>query len=353
MAKHSKVWRGVTVGVDVSDRESNLCFLDADGEVIERSKIPTTLKALKARFLNCEPVRVVLETGTHANWMHDALEAMKHDVIVADARELKAITESDRKADPRDAYMLGRMGRSELDLIREVDPRSPEVRKDLEVLRARAKLVVVRTMLVNHIRGVVKSFGGRMPSCSAESMHKQTLPTELQHELAGMMELLSSTTAQIKAYDKQIAELGETKYPQTQVLRQVPGVGPITALCFVLIVGVPGRFTNTRDVASYIGLTPKRRQSGDKDPHLGISKRGDAMLRMLLVQGSQHILRQSSPDCDLKRFGTRLIKQGGRYPKQRAVVATARKLSVLLLALLKTGEVYEPLRNSAKTENKS
>jgi transposase len=139
----------------------------------------------------------------------------------------------------------------------------------------------------------------------------------------------------------------------TKVLCQVSGVGPITSLCYVLTIGDPGRFTYTRDVAPYLGVTPKKHQSGEKNPKLRITKRGDSMLRTLLVQCAQHILRRSSPDCDLKRFGTRLMRKGGKHSKQRAVVATARKLSVLLLVLWKTGEVYEPLRNSPKTKRKS
>jgi transposase len=353
MAKHSKPWHGTTIGLDVGDRSSTLCVLDPAGEIIEQSKIPTTPKALEARFMTREPVRVVLETGTHANWMHDALEAMGHEVIVADSRELKTISESDSKDDRTDAKKLARLGRSELKLLRQVDPRSPEIRKDLEFLRARGKLVVVRTMLVNHIRGVVKSFGLRMPECSAESLHKHPLPPELQSALETMMGMLESATAAIKAYDKEIEELAKTKYPQTSVLMQVHGVGALTALCYVLTIGDPRRFKNTRYVGPFLGMTPKRRQSGDSDPKLRITKAGDSMLRTLLVQSAQHILRRSSPDCDLKRLGTRIAKRGGPYAKQRAVIATARKLSVVLLAMWKTGEVYDPLRASPKAKSKS
>jgi len=352
MANLSKVWQGMTIGLDVGDRSSCLCVLDADGEIVEESKVPTTPKAIEARFASQKPVRVVLETGTHANWLHDALEALGHEVIVADARRLRAISDGDRKDDRKDAETLARLGRSDTRLLSPVDPRKPEVRKDLEVLRARAKLVVIRTMLVNHMRGVVKSFGLRMPDCSAERFHKCALPSELSNELATMMAMLKSTSAAIDAYDTRITALAETKYPQTTVLKQVRGVGPITSLCFVLTVGDPGRFKDTRDVGPYLGMTPKKHQSGEKDPKLRITKSGDSMMRTLLVQSAQHLLRRSSPDCDLKRFGTRLALRGGKYSKQRAVIATARKLSVLLLAMWKNGEVYEPVRASPKAKRK-
>ncbi|MGH7726379.1 MAG: IS110 family transposase [Candidatus Eiseniibacteriota bacterium] len=350
MAKNSKRWQGTTIGVDVGDRSSRLCVLDPDGEILEESKIPSTIEAFEARFLNREPARVVLETGTHANWMHDALEAMGHEVIVADSRELRTISESDRKDDRTDATKLARMGRSELKLLRIVDPRSREIRKDLEFLRARGQLVVMRTMLVNHIRGVVKSFGSRMPECSAESLHKHPLPPELEPGLETMRAMLKSTSAAIKDYDKKIEELAETKYPQTSVLAQVRGVAALTALCFVLTIGDPRRFKKTRNVGSFLGATPRRRQSGDSNPKLRITKRGDSMMRTLLVLSAQHLLRRSSPDCDLKRFGTRIFKRGGPHAKQRAVIATARKLSVLLLSMWKTGEVYDPLRSSPKAK---
>jgi transposase len=165
-----------------------------------------------------------------------------------------------------------------------------------------------------------------------------------------MMAQLKSTSAAIKAYDKKIEELAATKYPQTMVLMQVHGVAALTALCFVLLIGDPRRFKKTRDVGSFFGATPRRRQSGDSNPKLRITKSGDPMMRTLLVLGAQHILRRSSPDCDLKRFGTRIAKRGGAHAKQRAVVATARKLSVLLLSMWKTGEVYEPLRSSPKAK---
>lgn len=352
MVNASKVWDGMTIGLDVGDHSSCLCVLDPDGEIVEESKLPTTPKAIQARFSSQKPVRIVLETGTHANWLHDALEALGHEVIVADARRLRAISDGDRKDDRKDAETLARLGRSDTRLLSPVDPRKPEVRKDLEVMRARAKLVVIRTMLVNHIRGVVKSFGLRMPDCSAESLHKRSLPSELSNELATMMVMLKSTSAAIDAYDTKITALAEGKYPQTTVLKQVHGVGPLTSLCFVLTVSDPSRFKDTRNVGPYLGMTPKKHQSGAKDPKLRITKSGDSMMRTLLVQSAQHLLRRSSPDCDLKRFGKRLALRGGKYAKQRAAIATARKLSVVLLAMWKSGEVYEPLRTSPKVKHK-
>ena len=348
MEKVSKLWDGKTIGLDVGDRNSAVCVLDADGEVIEESLIRTTRTSIQARFGSRERMRVVLETGTHANWLHDELEGLGHEVIVANARRVRAICEADQKNDRSDAEQLARLGRADVRLLSPVDPRSVETRKDLEVMRARAQLVAMRTRLVNHVRGTVKPMGARLPKCSTESFHKLELPPELAAELKPLMALMKSTSAAIEEYDEQITTLAEKKYPQAGVLRQVKGVGPVTSVCFVLTIGNPGRFKDSRQVAAFLGLTPGQRQSGQSDPQQRITKSGDSMMRTLLVQSAQHILRRSSPDCALKRFGTRLAKRGGKTSKQRAVVATARKLSVLLLALWKSGELYEPLRGSSK-----
>jgi transposase len=348
MEKVSKVWEGKTIGLDVGDRSSTVCVLDTEGEVIEESVIRTTPTSIRSRFGSRERLRVVLETGVHANWLHDELEGLGHEVIVANARRVRAICEADQKNDRSDAEQLARLGRADVRLLSPVDPRSVQTRRDLEVIRARAQLVEVRTRLVNHVRGAVKSMGMQLAKCSTESFHRLELPHELAVELKPMMELIRSTSAAIEAYDEQLTALA-AKYPQAGVLRQVKGVGPVTSVCFVLTIGDPGRFKDSRQVAAYLGLTPGQRQSGESNPKQRITKSGDAMLRTLLVQGAQYILRRSSPDTALKRFGTRLAQRGGKGSKPRAVVATARKLSVLLLALWKSGELYEPLRGSSPT----
>jgi transposase len=348
--KPSKTWQGKTIGLDVSDRDCTVCVLDEDGEVIEESVIRTTRRSIQSRFSGRERLRVVLETGVHANWMHDELEGLGHEVIVANARRVRSICEADQKNDRSDAEQLARLGRADVRLLSAVDPRTVEVRKDLEVMRARDQAVKVRTKLVNHVRGAVKSMGTRLPKSSTEAFHRLELPSELAMELKPLMELIRSTSAAIEAFDEQLAAL-EKKYPQAGALRQVKGVGPITSVCYVLTIGDPKNFKDSRQVAAYLGLTPGQKQSGASDPKQRITKSGDRMLRTLLVENAQYILRAKSPDSALKRFGLRLARRGGKGAKARAVVATARKLSVLLLALWKTGEVYEPLRG-AKTPPK-
>jgi transposase len=131
-------------------------------------------------------------------------------------------------------------------------------------------------------------------------------------------------------------------------LSQVNGVGPITALCYVLTIEDPKRIQRSRNVGAYLGLRPRQRQSGQRDPELRITKAGDRNLRRLLVQCAQYILGPFGEDSDLRRWGLALASRGAATAKKKAVIAVARKLSVLLHRLWSTGEVYEPLRNAER-----
>ena len=157
---------------------------------------------------------------------------------------------------------------------------------------------------------------------------------------------VESLTEKIQQLDQKLEQIARTEYPETQLLRKVNGVGPLIALTFVLTLEDRGRFEKSRDVGCYVGLRPKRSQSGESQPQLRITKEGDIYLRKMLVQGAHCILSRRGPDTDLKRWGLRLAERGGKNAKKRAVVAVARKLAVLLHRLWVTGETYEPLRNS-------
>ena len=155
-----------------------------------------------------------------------------------------------------------------------------------------------------------------------------------------------SLTEKIQALDQQVEQITRTDYPETGLLRQVSGVGPLFALTFVLTVEDRERFQKSRDVGCYVGLRPRQSDSGESEPQLRISKEGDPYLRKLLVQGAHCIMGRRGPDTDLKRWGLKLSARGGKNAKKRAVVAVARKLAILLHRLWVTGEVYEPLRNN-------
>jgi len=222
-------------------------------------------------------------------------------------------------------------------------------------MRSRATLVTARTALVNHVRGTLKSLGLRAKKCSTPSFEKQAteqIPAELQPALAPIVTAIGELTTAIKGYDKLIARLCREKYSETELLRHVNGVGPVTALSFVLTLEDPSRFKKSRDVGAFLGLRPKQRQSGSSDPELRITKAGDRELRRLLVQSAQYTLGHFGKDCDLRRWGLALAARGGKAARKRAIVAVARKLAVLLHRLWVTGEVYEPLRQAIKAERR-
>jgi len=350
MQQHTTNSARMTVGLDVSDRYSYLCVLDAAGEVVEEGRIPTTPAAIQRRFPSAERMRIVLETGTHSPWISRGLEELGHEVLVANARRLRLIAEHDAKSDRVDAETLARLGRADPRLLAPIRHRAEGTQANLAVVRARDALVRVRTLLVNHVRGAVKSVGGRLPKCSTHSFPRQVgaaIPDELRPALGAILATIEQVSREIRTYDRRLAELCTDAYPETASLQQVPGVGPVTALCYVLTLEDPARFPRSRAVGSYLGLRPKQDDSGRSAPQLRITKAGDQMLRRLLVGSAHYILGPFGPDCDLRRWGLRLAARGGKNAKKRAVVAVARKLAVLLHRLWGTGEVYEPLRRAA------
>jgi transposase len=165
-----------------------------------------------------------------------------------------------------------------------------------------------------------------------------------------VLRTIAGLTEEIKALDSRIEETAKERYPETQLLTQVPGVGTLTAQCFMLTIEDPMRFPKARSVASYVGLRPRRSDSGSISPQLRITKAGDEHLRWMLVVAAHRILGPLGADSDLRRWGLALAEKGGKNAKKRAVVAVARKLSVLLLRLWQTGEEYEPLRNTHRRE---
>jgi transposase len=350
VTKNSSTVSCSTIGVDLGDRCSRVCVLDGDGDVVEEASIPTTRGAFERKFASIDRSRVVIETGTHANWVHDVVVNAGHDVVVANARKVHAISSNERKSDTVDARLLARLGRVDVRLLQPVQVRPESLRLDMALIRARAALVEARTSIVNSVRGLSKTAGHKLRSCSSASLHKQPIDASLEAALQPLMTTLEQLSNSIADYDKRIKHLCESRHPQTKLLMQIKGVGPLTALYFVLLIGDPERFAHPRDVGAYFGLVPRRDQSGGHDPQLRISKTGDRLGRSLLVQCAHHILGAFGADSDLRRFGLKLAERGGKTAKKRAVVATARKLAVLLFALLRTGEVYEPLRNNAKSE---
>jgi len=342
----------VTVGLDLGDRFSSACVLETEsGEMSDEWRLPTTRKGL-ARYFEVKPaMRVALEVGTHSPWVSRLLVSWGHEVLVANPRKVRLIAHSRRKSDRFDGRTLARLARLDPELLWPVRHRSSDCQQDLAVLRARAALVRARTLLVNHLRGAVKSCGGRLPSCSAASLSRQAglrLPEGLQPTLEPILPVLGEITEQIRSYDRQVEALTKS-YPETAALRQIAGVGSLTSLAFVLTLEDPARFPQSRQVGAYLGLTPGTRQSGECDPQMHITREGDPFLSQLLVQSAHYILGPFGPDCELRRHGLKLAQRGGKAAKKRAAVAVARKLAVVLHRLWLTQQRYEPLREPTRS----
>lgn len=328
------------IGIDLGDRFSHYAVLNADGVFIEEGRFRNEPDSIRRHFSG-PPARVALEVGTQSAWIARELGQLGHAVIVADARQLKWITASGNKHDRVDARKLARLAQAGLELLAPVEHRSATQQAELAVIRARDVLVRSRTMLVNTARGLAKGIGHRLPKTITLSFGRRALeglPEELGPALGPLLEEIDRVSAGIAEYDRRIESLAEGR-GEVQRLTSVPGVGKLTALAFTLTLGRAERFARSRDVGCYLGLRPKRRQSGGSDPELGISRAGDGYLRRLLVQSAHYILGRFGPDSALRQWG--LAKCGSSAATKRAVTAVARKLAVLLHHLWVSGEWFE------------
>jgi len=343
----------ITIGMDLGDESSRYCVLDDQGEIVREASVATTKKAMLQTFGGMKRCRIAIEVGTHSAWVSRRLNSLGHEVIVANARQVKLISASSRKDDRLDARTLARLARADPQLLRPIRHRSEKAQGHLMLIRVRAALVEARTSLVNTARGLAKATGERLVKCDTDQLRVERmegLPVELREALEPLLKEVESLTEKIQESDIKIEQIARTKYPETKLLQQVKGVGTLIALTFVLTIEDRDRFQKSRDVGCYVGLRPKRSESGQSQPQLRITKEGDIYLRKLLVQGAHCILSRRGPDTDLKRWGLSLAAHGGKNAKKRAIVAVARKLAVLLHRLWVTGEVYEPLRNAQMRE---
>jgi transposase len=278
-----------------------------------------------------------------------------HEVLVANARKLRLIYSNKQKTDEIDAENLARLARVDPKLLYPLKHRGEEGQAHMAIIRSRQALIGCRTQLVNYVRGAVKSFGGRLPKCPARSFHNKAaehIPEALLPALGPILEQIGSLTQRIRQYERQLETISKECYPETDLLRQVEGVGPLTALTFVLTLEDPYRFEKSRSVGAYLGLVPARDQSGERDPQKHITKEGDEMLRKLLVSGAHYILGPFGSNSDLRHHGEKIASHGGKNAKKRAVVAVARKLCVLLHSLWVSGEVYDPLYNTHRRQER-
>ena len=340
----------LTIGFDLGDKTGHLFALAYDGEVLADECIATDRDAIVERFSDFPTSRVVIEAGTQSQWVAELLDALGHEVVVANPCAL-GDKKTRRKNDRNDAMGLARKGRADPDELRPIQHRSSEAQYDVCILRARCCLVRTRTRLVNAVRSLVKVVGERLVKSSTPAfvkMARPLIPESIKPAVEPLLHIIEETSKQIAAFDKQVEEFAQKKYPETKFMTQVTGVGALSAVAFVLTLEDPRRFEKSRSVGAFVGLVPGLCDSGDNEPQLKISKAGDSYLRTLLVGSAQYILGCFGPDCDLRRYGERILAKGAKNAKRRAVIAVARKLANLLRLLWIRRVKYDPFYNARR-----
>jgi transposase len=330
-------------GIDLHLKSSEVNVVDEAGEVSELARIPTTEKAFRRWFGGRERMRICIEASGLSPWVARLLRELGHEVIVANAQRVRLIAESSLKNDRVDAETLARLVRMDPALLCPIRHRSEETQRLRGMLRVRRSLVNSRTACLNTARGLLRSFGYRMPGHRPERLARALTTGKVPEELCGLVAPLVATALEldekVQALDEDVIEVGRT-FPEVERLQQVPGVGPLVALAYVLCIEDPGRFRSSRDLPSFLGLRPRMRESAEHSRFGSITRQGDAEMRRLLVQAAHGCLR-SRQDTELKRWAEQLA---GRIGKKKAVVALARKLAVVLHRLWVTGEDYQALR---------
>ncbi len=346
---------GITLGIDLGDKKHAVCSLAANGGILEQSSVINHREALRKLSLRYPKARIVIEVGSHSPWISRLFEDLGHEVFVANARKVRAIYTNTRKCDRIDALMLARLGRLDPGLLHPIRHRSEQAQRDLLHIKLRDGLVRQRVDLIAGVRCALKSLGISPPRANSRTFAGRALRLleEKEPSLAGLsapsLEVIGMLTDKIRELDRLIEDVCEERYPQTKVLKRIPGIGPITSLTFVLVIGDPAGFARSRDVGAYLGLVPRRDQSGKTEKELHISKAGHSYLRSLLVEAAHYIIGPFGPDGDLRRHGLGLAARGGNGAKRKAVVAVARKLAVVMHALLAGGGEYQPVRSPERT----
>jgi transposase len=326
-------------GIDLHAEYSQVCILDEDGEVMETSRVRTSRKALE-RFFCRDRMRVALEAGGSSPWVSRLLGSLGHEVVVCSPRRVRLIAESSLKNDKVDAEVLARLVRLDPEFLKPIKHRSEQAQRLRGNLKVRSAMVEARTKWINTIRGLLRSFGynvsGKVAHTFVERVDLMKLPDDLRAVIAPLLEQLDLLTGEIERCNEHLEEMVK-ELPEVEHLREIPGVGTVVATYFVLTIDDPGRFKNSRDVASFFGLRPSMRESASVSQFGRITKEGDPEMRRLLVQAA-HALLRTRADSQLKQWALALAERKG---KSKAVVALARKLAVLMHRLWVTGEVYQ------------
>lgn len=320
------------VGLDVSLKMTALCVVDHDGAWLAEGKVASEPEAL-ADWLAAhapEACRIGMETGPLSVWLWNELKARGLPVQVIDARHAKAgLALQASKTDRNDARGLAQIMRT--GWFKEVRVKSKAAHLLRALLASRGMLVATRRDLENQIRGLLKTFGlvlGTARRGRFEVRLRDLLTAEpgLSRLIDPLLEARRAVIEQIEHYDRQLLMIAR-HHQAVARLMTVPGVGPVTALGFAAAIDDPTRFRRSRQVGAYLGLTPRRYQSGEVDRSGHISKAGDGLTRTLLFEAANALLTRSRKPSALKAWAEAIAARCGR---KKAKVALARRLAVLL-----------------------
>lgn len=335
----------ITIGMDLGNRKHTVCAVGAAGELLWRREVANTPEALRPFFEENAGATVAMETGLCCRWISALAKSCGCGVLVGNARRLAAIWQSKRKNDGNDALLIAKIARADRELFHPVELRDDERHEMVQIIELREVLVAQRTQAVNSVRGLCKAQGVFIPKCDASCFHRvagESIPADARWKFGPMLRHLRELAEAVKRYDAMLEEYARGHFKEeVEILRTIPGVGTITSCAFVAHVADPGRFGKARDAGAYFGLTPAQDQSGDRDAPRRITKAGSTLVRHLLVTAANYVMRDSSADTALKRHGERICARGGKVSRRKAKTAVARKLAVLMVAMLKSGRPYD------------
>lgn len=329
-------------GIDISMEQSCLCVLNAGGEVVEEATVATTPEAIAGTLSRYGQgaVKVGFEAGALSPWLYHELAAGGWDVACLEARQVHQILKMQRnKSDRGDAFGLAQLVRS--GWYRTVHVKTYDSHALRALLKARAELVHTRQDLENTVRGLLKPFGLRLPKGGRSDFADRVRTlcvsrADLAAAVDALLRARATVRAELERLDKRLVVMARENDACPRLMT-IPGVGPITALAAISAIDNAGRFASARTVGAYFGLTPRRHQSGEVDYQGRISKRGDRMVRTLLYEAANVLLTRVTRFSTLKAWGLKLAKRIGM---KKARVAVARKLAVIIAAVLKDGTEF-------------
>jgi transposase len=320
------------VGLDVSLKQTSICVVSDTGSIVREGVVDSDPEAIAAFVRSKAPdaVRVGLESGPTATWLWTELRRLGVPVICIDARHAKAVLKMQiNKSDRNDAVGIARI--MQTGWFKEVRVKDLDCHVVKALLTSRALLVKIKRDLENQIRGLLKNLGrvigrAKFNGFAARAAELIEDRPELVAVVAPLLRAREAIEKQIDDLDRKVLKLARHD-AQIRRFMTVPGIGPITALCFKATIDDPARFKRSRSVGAYIGLTSRRHASGEIDWSGRISKCGDAMLRSYLFEAAGVLLTRVPKWSALKAWGMRLAKRNGL---RKAKVAVARKLAVIL-----------------------